>query len=317
MPPVRREQGDQYSRRPQGGRGAPVPMHRRLARTVVAAAIAGILSEPFGWVSGAAASAAPPIAAVPRMKRLESQWHDPAPPVGVAEDVPAVELNLAEQYVPPVYIDESLAPSSFQTLPDQSFPLDVEEEPQLPPGARAGIFQKWRFSGTWLPQLSSDSIGISELSTSVVLGFPFLRRDTPLLITPFFRVKYLDRPQSPDLPPRVFDTGVEFRHMRKFNERWAMDVAVTTGAYSDFAQGSSDVFRVSGRGLAVYSSSPATKWILGVVYLNRAGASVVPAAGVMYQPHDVFLGNWYFPVRALPGAFRGHDSSVAMNDGPT
>jgi hypothetical protein len=63
-----------------------------------------------------------------------------------------------------------------------------------------------------------------------------------------------------------------------------MDAAVTTGYYSDFDQGSSDAFRVTGRAIGVYESSPTTKWLLGVAYLNRAGASVLPIFGVMFDP---------------------------------
>lgn len=169
-------------------------------------------------------------------------------------------------------------------------------ETQLPPGTRNGVFQKIFFTGTWLPRFEDDSLGVSNLETGVVFGFPFLRRDTPLLVTPQFAVLYLDGPTTPDLPPRLYDAEVEFRHLRKFGQGpWAMDVAVTTGYYSDFEHGDSDAFRVSGRGLAVYESSPATKWILGVAYLNRAGASVLPVAGVIYEPTPDVRWDLIFP----------------------
>jgi hypothetical protein len=158
-------------------------------------------------------------------------------------------------------------------------------EPQLPPGARDGIFQKIYFTGTWLPRLEDDSLGWGDLESGVVFGFPFLRRDTPLLVTPWFGVHYLDGPDNPDLPPRVYDAAVEFRHLRKFGDGpWAMDVAVTTGYYSDFEHGAAEAFRVTGRGIAVYETTPGTKWLLGVAYLNRAGASVLPVGGVIYEP---------------------------------
>ncbi|MCH7753004.1 MAG: hypothetical protein IH898_12745 [Planctomycetes bacterium] len=169
-------------------------------------------------------------------------------------------------------------------------------EPQLPPGTRDGLFQKIYFTGTWLPRLEDDSLGVSSLETGVVFGFPFFRRDTPLLVTPQFAVHYLDGPTTPDLPARLYDAAVEFRHMRQFGDGpWAMDVAVTTGYYSDFQHGDADAFRVTGRGLAVYESSPAAKWILGVAYLNRAGASVLPVAGVIYEPTPDVRWDLIFP----------------------
>ena len=169
-------------------------------------------------------------------------------------------------------------------------------EPELPPGARQGVFQKLFFTGTWLPRLENDSLGVSNLDTGLVLGFPFFRPDTPLLVTQRFAVRYLDGTTTPDLPARLYDTSFEFRHMRKFGQGpWAMDVAVTTGYYSDFEKGDSDAFRLSGRGLAVYESEPGTKWILGVAYLNRAGASVLPVAGVIYEPTPDVRWDLIFP----------------------
>jgi hypothetical protein len=119
----------------------------------------------------------------------------------------------------------------------------------------------------------------------VVLGFPFTRRDTPLLVTPQFNVQFLENSAALDIPSTLYGAGVDFRHMRKFGGGpWAMDVATTVGYYSDFDQSSSDAIRVSGRGLAVYESAPSTKWIFGVAYLNRAGASVLPVAGAIWEP---------------------------------
>lgn len=188
--------------------------------------------------------------------------------------------------------------------------LAVDVQPQLPPGARQGVFQKLLFTGTWLPQLENDSLGWGDLETGVVLGFPFFRRDTPLLVTPRFGVHYLERPTTPDLPDRVYDASIEFRHLRRFGDGpWAMDVAVALGYYSDFEINDDQAFRVTGRGLAVYESSPHAKWVLGVAYLNRAGASVLPVAGVIYEPSSDIKWELIFPrprvAWRLPGGIPG------------
>ena len=159
------------------------------------------------------------------------------------------------------------------------------DEAQLPPGTRDGVFQKLLFTGTYLPQLEDDSLGWGDLETGVVFGFPFLRRDTPLLITPRFGVHYLDGAANFDLPNTLYDASFEFRHLRMFGDGpWAMDVAVTLGHYSDYEEDHSDAFRVTGRGMVVYESSSTTKWLAGVAYLNRAGATVLPIGGVIYEP---------------------------------
>lgn len=167
-------------------------------------------------------------------------------------------------------------------------PVDFQLEqsqPQLPPGARDGIFQKLFFTGTYLPQLEDDSLGWGYLETGVVLGFPFLRRDTPLLVTPQFATRFIDAPAGVDLPDQVYDALVEFRHLRKVGHRWGLDLAIAFGSYSDFEADSSDALRVTGHGIAAYDWSSSTKVVGGVAYLDRADISVLPVGGVIYQPH--------------------------------
>ncbi len=185
-----------------------------------------------------------------------------------------------------LYPDRALRVASLaaDTVPD-AISLAEPNDPQLPPGTREGVFQKLFFTSTWLPQLEGDSLGWGDFESGLVFGFPLFRRDTPLLITPRFGVHTLDGPRVPDLPARVYDTSFEFRHLRKFGEGpWAMDAAVTLGYYSDFERNAGDAFRVTGYGLGVYESSPTTKWVFGVAYLNRAGATVLPIGGVIIEP---------------------------------
>ena len=192
---------------------------------------------------------------------------------------PEIYYSIATQDRAPLYLD---------TCPEFCNANDVyavKPVSQTPPGVRDGLFQKLFFTGTWIPRLDDDSLGISELETGIVFGLPFFRKNTPLLITPRFAVHYLDGPSSPDLPARVFDAEISFRHLRKFgNGPWAMDATVTLGHYSDFESSDADAFRVTGRALAVYESTPTTQWVFGVVYLNRRDVSVVPVVGMISKP---------------------------------
>ncbi len=222
---------------------------------------------------------------------------------------PVAPTTQGKQFSPP--LDSSLR---VATLTPNAV-LNADEftkatEPQVPPGARNGIFQKLFFTGTWLPQLDGDNLGWGDLETGIVFGFPFFRRDTPLLITPQFGVHFLDAPVGADLPDRVYDSSFEFRHLRKFGGGpWAMDVAVTLGYYSDFEQGNGDAFRVTGRGLVVYETTPGTKWVFGVGYYNRAGVSVLPIGGVIHQPSPDVKWEFIFPrpriAWRLPGGIPG------------
>jgi hypothetical protein len=173
------------------------------------------------------------------------------------------------------------------TLPEatalaQPGPSADPDQPQLPPGTRDGVFQKLFFTGTWLPRFDDQDLGWGDWETGVGLGFPLLRRDTPLLVTPRFGVHTVDGPETPDLPARLYDVSFDFRHLRKFgNGPWGMDVSVRLGYYSDFERSNGDAFRVTGYGLGAYDAAPGVKWVLGVAYLNRAGATVLPIGGVI------------------------------------
>jgi hypothetical protein len=225
-----------------------------------------------------------------------SATSDPGPtPLPAASASDAVFLEQLHSLQPPI---------QMARLPNRTVPPSDElaeamaPKPELPPGARDGIFQKAFFTGTWAPSLNdeSDALGVGSLEAGFVLGFPLLRRDTPLLVTPQFGSTFLENAAAVDLPSTLYDASVDFTHLRKFRDGpWAMNVGVTVGYYSDFDQDSGDALRLSGRGLAVYESSPETKWVLGVAYLNRAGATVLPVAGFIHAPSDDVRWEMTFP----------------------
>lgn len=165
----------------------------------------------------------------------------------------------------------------------------------LPPGTRAGVFQKLNVTAEWMPRFDDDSVGVTGVGADVVFGLPLMSRETPLIITPAYRTNFLSGPDFVDLPARVHDAQVDFHHFRQLNENWLFDGAVTLGVYADdHSWDESDAFRVTGRALGVRDFHNYWKGVIGVVYLNRAGLSVVPAAGLMYDCGD-FKADLVFP----------------------
>jgi hypothetical protein len=150
------------------------------------------------------------------------------------------------------------------------------------------MLQKVNFWAAWLPRLESDSIGFTDLKTNVVLGLPFFTRETPLVITPQYQLHLTDGPDMIDVPPRLHDAQVDLRHFRRIGENWIFDAAVQLGMYADdYSFDTGDAFRVNGRALAIYESSPEWKWIIGAAYINAAGYTVLPVAGVSYSTDDL------------------------------
>ncbi len=207
--------------------------------------------------------------------------------------------------------------------------------PWFPPGGRQTFFQKVKFTGDYLPRFSDDSLGISDLQLDVVFALPFLTTATPLLITPFYAVHFLDGPDSPDVPPRLHDAAITFQNIRPINDRWLAMIDFTVGQYADDASfDSSEAFRITGGGAGVYRSSDQWKWVLGATYVDRIHTKILPIAGFIYTPNDDYEYNLVFPVpkiaRRLPwsdapgsderwvyvaGEFGGGKWAVRQSDG--
>jgi len=167
-------------------------------------------------------------------------------------------------------------------------PAQIDLGNLIPPGARPGFFQKVNFGTSWMPRFESDGLGITTARANIVTALPFPKRHQPLTITPEYTVRFFDGPDFIDVPSRVHDLELQFNHIRRIADQWVFNGAVTIGAYADdHSFDASDAVRVSGRALGIYEATPESKWIVGVVYLNRANLSVIPAVGWMYQTDDL------------------------------
>lgn len=189
-----------------------------------------------------------------------------------------------------------VADISVDMMPTGENRITAEAEPQLPPGARNGVFQKLLVNYTLVPQPNANDLGWDDVETAVVLGFPFFEIDKPLLVTPRFAVHFIDGAENFDLPNQVYDASVEFRHLRKIGTGpWAMDVAVTLGSFSDWEADNSAGFQVLGRGIGIYVSESGKKWLLGAAYVNIGATTVLPVVGVINDTNPDVTYELIFP----------------------
>jgi hypothetical protein len=218
------------------------------------------------------------------------------PPVDTPPPMPQANVPLSGLTQPP---EPGVV---FELLPDETAPQATPpgrhadsaglaaaapvRPPAGGPGGRQGIFQRLSLTGTWLPSLSRNDLGIGHLGLDVTLGFPMPTRKSPLLITPAFAVRYLDGPSTPDMPDRVYDASVQFRFLRRLTDQWAMDLAVRPGVHGDFQSDDNDALRIIGRGLAIYDWTSTTKLIFGVAHLARTDIRVLPVGGLILSPND-------------------------------
>ena len=237
-----------------------------------------VWARAISWIAALGIASCAPLA----LAQVEQLPPHPSPAIP-SQIEPLPPIFSAQLPVEPLVSPVSSPPILSEPLYEN---FDQPTESQRPPGARDGIFQKITFTETWLARGGGKGLGIHNFGTSVTFGFPLPTPDSPLLIRPTFNLYLLDGPSAPDLPPQVYEAGVQFRWIRPLGERWVMDLAVMPGYYADFDTNSSDGVRVTGHGIALWNWSERTKVALGIVYLDRTDTSVVPAAGLIYTPHE-------------------------------
>jgi Domain of unknown function (DUF6268) len=153
---------------------------------------------------------------------------------------------------------------------------------------------------------------MSDLQLGASFGLPFITRETPLLVTPFYGIHFTDGPNTPDVPPRLHDAAVTLQHFRPFNDNWMAMLDLTLGEFADDESfNSSEAFRITGGGAGVYRPNDRWKWVLGATYVNRANTQILPVAGFIYTPNDdteyraVFPAPrfaWRLPWSDVPGS---------------
>jgi len=177
-----------------------------------------------------------------------------------------------------------ITPVAYPTRVGEEIVDDFSHQrpPRSPGGPRNGFFQKLRLSGGWSAGDPVSDFGLTDIDANLTVALPFPTRDAPLIITPGFQTTFLDGPTTPDMPARVYDSYIKFRALRKLNDRWGMDVAVTPGWYSDLKTSNDDALRITGHAFVGYDWTENLQAVLGVAYLDRSDFSVVPLPGLIW-----------------------------------
>ena len=215
--------------------------------------------------------------------------------------LPAVipsERSRSEQTAPVLLASHPNSSSEILQSPgdgDVAPATPLPDQPRIPPGVRNGMFQKALFDATWLAPGGSDGMGENDLQLQTIFALPCPTRDSPMVITPGFAVHYLQGPENADLPPRLYESYVDFRWLSQVTPTLGLDLAITPGVFSDFDQGSDDAFRLTGHAAAAWTWNETTKLVLGAAYLDRFDVEVIPIGGVIWTPSDELKFDLVFP----------------------
>jgi len=224
-------------------------------------------------------------------------WLAVSPLAAQVERLPPV---MPPSEVEPAWVEDGPVFEPAVVLPAPEPPLN----PDRPLDARDGFFQKLIFDSTWITPFGDDSLEVRSLELRTVLALPVPSRQWPLVLKPGFGVHFLNGLDTPDVPSQVYDSYIQFRWFRRLSPQWLIDLSVTPGVYSDFDQSNDDALRITGHAVAMFTWSPALKFVGGVAYLNREDYRILPAAGLIWTPTEDVKLELLFPKPELAWRLR-------------
>ncbi len=195
---------------------------------------------------------------------------------------------------------QNTAPANGEQLSVEEEPYAYIEEIDEPPERtlqrfRKSFFQGFRLSGGWIGSGAENDLNISHLSTSTSFAVPLGSFDHLLILTPNFRVDFLDGPTQVDAPPQLYQAGVKLFWRKKLHDRWGVSVLLNPAVRSDFDT-TEDTVRIFALALASWQWVPdKLKLSFGVVYLDRDDIPILPAIGLLWTPTPDWRFDLLFP----------------------
>ena len=158
----------------------------------------------------------------------------------------------------------------------------------------------------WIPDGNSvNSLSMSEFDVSVVFAFPdFMESEQPIYIAPTFALTMLEGPQSEELPGQAYSAFLDIQWRSDPTQRFYADLGFTVGVHSDFDTLTTDSLRLTGHALANISLEENTTLKFGVMYFDRVDIKLLPAFGVVWNPHPEIRVDLFFPRPRLSQYYR-------------
>ena len=113
------------------------------------------------------------------------------------------------------------------------------------------------------------------------------------------------------LPGAVYRLGWDFTLATPLHGPWSMQLDFNPSINSDFEQGlGREAWNLDGNAMLFYRSSPQLMWVLGAGYWDRVDNIVIPYAGVVWNPNDLWEFRLLFP-KARASYFLGNIGPAA------
>ncbi len=149
---------------------------------------------------------------------------------------------------------------------------------------RNSFVQKVDLGGGYIARDGANDLGYSWASASITLVVPLGSVDNLLVLTPAYRVDWIDGPANIDVPAQLFSQSLVIGWRRVINERLNIVAGIQPGFYND-DEADDDGFRLGGLALVNYQLIPdQLTFTLGVVYTGRNDVNIIPGVGLTWVP---------------------------------
>lgn len=170
--------------------------------------------------------------------------------------------------------------------PFEAVPLDgatFEDEIALEESGKKTAAQG-RTSLGWIAG-ANNQLGMLELdfdSLSRVQYDPV--RTDQTFVDLSYGAKWLNGPNTTDLPPYLFNILIDVGGSFQFNDRLRVDAMISPGWYTDFSNKGVESFRLPWQIVSYYRMDSYWYWVMGVTDLSRHDIRYLPVIGTVYAP---------------------------------
>ena len=140
------------------------------------------------------------------------------------------------------------------------------------------------FASEW--QAEANDLTLSTLEAGISIPTYPIFGPPPPFINLGFVYTDVDSPSTLGLPQELYETRIGMAWIRRFNERWTVRLMAGTSFATDRLNTSSDAWQFRGGVFAIYQKNPQWTWTFGAIALGRNDLPVLPAVGLIYQPHE-------------------------------
>jgi hypothetical protein len=205
------------------------------------------------------------------------------PGVELPEQLRSVKVGRAcESYMLPGDVDQPVVIDNDLLVPN------VQPPDPLLSGFRNRPVQRVEFDSTFLPRHGRQTgVGFTDFDLNSTVAIPFpLSPESAFLISPDAQAHFLDGPNSPDLPAKLYDATVQVAWAGKLSNRIVFDVGIQPGWHYDGSNDQNTAYRLPYYFAVGYRFAPNFLVGVGAAYLDRVDVHWVPLAGLIWVPEE-------------------------------